>query len=160
MTTGLVAELEAALGGRGVLTGDDLDTGLVDWRGVFQGHAAALVRPRTTAEVAAVVRVCERHDAAVVTQGGNTGLSGGATPLGPGPNVVVSMVQMDAVESVDADRFTVTVAAGCTIEAIQAAAAGAGRLFGPDWGARGTATIGGAIATNAGGINVLRYGTM
>ncbi len=160
MSERLVTELRAALGGRGVLTGDEIETGLADWRGIFDGDAVALARPRSTAEVAAVVRVCGAHDAAVVTQGGNTGLSGGATPLGPGPNVVVSTAQMDAVESVDPARFTMTVQAGCTIETIQAEAARGGRLFGPDWGARGTATVGGAIATNAGGVNVLRYGTM
>ena len=156
----LTTDLEAALGGRGVLTGGELDAAVVDWRGVFHGQAAALARPRRTDDVVAVLAVCERHGAVVVTQGGNTGLSGGATPLGPGPNVIVSLAQMNTIESVDPDRFTVTVQAGCTIEAIQEAAHSAGRLFGPDWGARGTATIGGAIATNAGGINVLRYGTM
>ena len=119
-----------------------------------------MARPTSTDEVARVVRVCAGHDVAVVTQGGNTGLSGGAIPVGDRPTVLLSLARMTAIEEVNAARSTITAQAGVTIEALQDAADEIDRLFAPDWGARGTATLGGAIATNAGGINVLRHGNM
>lgn len=156
----LLDGLIAAVGRSAVLTGADADPSLIDWRRLFGGPAIAVVRPATTEEVAEVVRLCAETDVAVVSQGGNTGISGGSVPIEGQPSVVVSLTRMNTIESIDVDRWTACVDAGVTVQALQEAAAAAGRLFAPDWGARGTATIGGAIATDAGGSNVLRYGNM
>lgn len=176
-----VADLRSDLGPAGVMTGSDAAPYLTGQRGLFTGEALAVVRPASVDETARVVQACAAHGVAIVPQGGNTGMSGGAVPTTPGdsgpsalpavgesgessglqrPSIVLSMSRMSRVLSVDADRWTITAEAGATIEAVQQAAAAANRLFAPDWGARGTATVGGAIATNAGGNNVLRYGTM
>jgi FAD/FMN-containing dehydrogenase len=155
-----VAELRRRLGTIDVITGADASRYLADWRGVFPGDALAVVRPASTDEVADVVRWCSETDTAVIPQGGNTGLSGGAAAVADQPCLVVSLERMNRIEEVDAAGSTLRAQAGCTIEALQQAARHAGRLFAPDWGARGTATLGGAIATDAGGINVLRYGNL
>lgn len=152
--------LRATIGSGNVLIGVDADPFLVDWRRVAHGAALAVVRPGSTQEVASVVRWAVDHDVVVVAQGGNTGMSAGATPVTDRPAIVLSLRRMDAIESVDADRWTMTVQAGATIQAMQEAATAAGRQFGPDWGARGSATIGGAISTDAGGNNVVRYGNL
>lgn len=102
---------------------------------------------------------CAAAGVAVVPRGGDTGLSGG-TSHPTSPSITISLERMNRIASVDPDRWTITAEAGVTIEALQEAAAEAGRKFAPDWGARGSATVGGAIATNAGGNNVLRYGSM
>ena len=151
-------ELRRLVGSANVLTDVDAAPALEDWRGAYQGAALAVVRPGDTEEVAAVMRWCAEHDVVVVPQGGNTGLSGGATPRGERACVVLSMQRMRAVETVDAAGWTLTAQSGATIESMQDAAAAVDRLFAPDWGARGSATIGGAIATDAGGNNVVRYG--
>ncbi|WP_040496502.1 FAD-binding oxidoreductase [Ilumatobacter nonamiensis] len=156
----LVSELAALLGPEGWLPPDDIADRLVDFRGVFTGSALGLARPASTDEVSVVVRTCAAYGASVVTQGGNTGLSGGAIPVGDRPTVLLTPSRMNAIEEVNTARSTITAQAGVTIQALQEAAASADRLFAPDWGARGTATLGGGIATNAGGINVLRYGSM
>ncbi len=172
-----VAGLRSDLGPAGVLTGADAAPYLTGWRGLFAGEALAVVRPASVDESARVVRACASAGVSIVPQGGNTGMSGGAVPAaaaGPSgderagadhrgagrPSIVLSMSRMNRVLSVDPDRWTVTAEAGATIEAVQQAAAAENRLFAPDWGARGTATVGGAIATDAGGNNVLRYGNM
>lgn len=157
---GPVAELAELLGSRHVLTDDDAAPYLVDWRATYSGSAMAIVRPGSTDEVAAVMRWAADRDVAVVTQGGNTGMSGAATPVTDRPAIVMSMRRMNTIESIDPDRWTMTVQAGVTIESMHEAAATVDRLFAPDWGARGTATIGGAIATDAGGNNVVRYGNL
>ena len=158
-----VADLHSDLGPAGVLTGSDASPHLTGQRGLFAGEALAVVRPASVEETSLAVRACATHGVAIVPQGGNTGMSGGAVPIAgdtPMPAVVLSMSRMNRIVSVDPDRWTITAEAGATIGAVQQAAAAANRLFAPDWGARGTATVGGAIATNAGGNNVLRYGTM
>ena len=142
-----------------VLTGDEAEPMMLDWREVHHGSAIAAVRPSTTAEVAAVVEWCGGNDTVIVAQGGNTGLSGGGIPMGQRPAILLSTRRMNRIEAVDTAGWTMTVQAGVTIEAMQQAATAESRLFGPDWGARGTATIGGALATDAGGNNVVRYGT-
>ncbi len=129
-----------------------------DQRGIVTGPVVAAVRPGSTNEVSDVVRACAEVGISVCTLGGNTGLSGGAQPVDGQASVVVSLSRMRAIEEVDVAGSTATVQAGTTIQAIQDAAASAGRMFAPDWGARGTASIGGAISTNAGGINVLQFG--
>jgi FAD/FMN-containing dehydrogenase len=152
------------LGPQGVLLGDDMQPLTVDHRKVFHGAAEAVVRPSSSGEVAEVLRLCSEYNAVVVPQGGNTGLSGGATPQTRAddtrPVVVLSLTRMNRVEAVEPNGWTATVEAGVTIQQLQEAAADHNRLFAPDWGARGSATIGGAIATDAGGTNVMRYGNM
>jgi FAD/FMN-containing dehydrogenase len=155
-----IAELTSLLGPSGVVADDDTASYLIDERKVFVGSAIAVVRPASTAEVAAVMSWCSANKIAVVSQGGNSGLSGGATPERNGDSIVLSLRRMNTIESVDVARSTMTVQAGVIVEAAQQAAAEYDRLFAPDWGARGSATVGGAIATDAGGNNVLRYGNM
>jgi len=127
-----------------------------DWRGRYQGSAQCVVLPGSTDEVAAVVRACAAAGAAIVPQGGNTGLCGGATPIGG--EVVVALTRLRHVRAVDADNNSITVEAGCTLHAVQEAARAAGRLFPLSLAAEGSATIGGNLSTNAGGVQVLRYG--
>ena len=158
-----MAHLRSDLGPAGVLIGSDAAPYLTGQRGLFTGEALAVVRPASVEETSLVVRACGAQGIAIVPQGGNTGMSGGAVPAARGtpmPAIVMSMSRMNRIISVDPDRWTITAESGATIEAVQQAAAAANRLFAPDWGARGTATVGGAIATNAGGNNVLRYGTL
>lgn len=156
----LIDELVELLGPEGWLPPDDIADRLVDFRGVFTGTALGMARPASTTEVAAVVHSCRAHGASIVTQGGNTGLSGGAIPATDRPTVLLTLLRMNEIEEVNTARSTITAQAGVTIQVLQDAAESVDRLFAPDWGARGTATLGGGIATNAGGINVLRYGTM
>jgi len=128
----------------------------VDWTGRFRGAAAAVVRPGSTADVVAVVRAARRHGVALVPQGGNTGLVGGATP-GDG-QVVVDLRRLVGVVDVDRLGGQLTAGAGTTIEQVQAAAGEAGWAYGVDWAARQTATIGGSVATDAGGLRFVRHG--
>ena len=160
MSTGLAAVLVDRLGPAGWLPADDIAAHLVDFREVFTGSALGMARPASTDEVAATLIICAEHGVAVTTQGGNTGLSGGAIPTGDRPTVLLSLARMHTIEEVNVAGSTITAQAGATIAALQEAAVAADRFFAPDWGARGSATLGGAIATNAGGINVLRYGNM
>ena len=160
MSRRVATALADRLGPGGWLPADDIAAHLTDFRKVFTGSALGMARPASTDEVADTVRICADHGVAITTQGGNTGLSGGAIPTGDRPTVLLSLARMHAIEEVNAARSTITAQACVTIEALQQAAVAADRLFAPDWGARGSATLGGAIATNAGGINVLRYGNM
>lgn len=155
----LVGELRAAIGSAHVLT-DDADTApyLTDWRKRYRGRALAVARPATTDEVARVVRLCAAARAPMVPQGGNTGLVGGATPDASGRAVVVCLRRLNRVRAIDADNDTITVEAGCVLQAIQQAAAEHDRLFPLSLAAEGSATIGGNLSTNAGGTAVLRYG--
>lgn len=158
---GLLGALRAAVGGAHVLTDADVRAGHErDWTGRFGAPCAAVVRPGSAAEVAAVLRACGAAGVAVVPQGGNTGLVGGSVP-GPGgaPPVVLSAGRLDAVE-VDPVAQQVTAGAGATLAAVQAAAATHGLSFPVDLAARGSATIGGMVATNAGGLHVVRHGPM
>lgn len=153
----MLHELIDAVGAEHVLTDADLRASYeVDWTGRFRGTTPAVVRPADTAEVAAVVAVCRRHRVAIVPQGGNTGMVGGSVPLAG--ELVLSLRRLDAVQPVDLAAGQITAGAGATVEAVQQAAAAVGMRYAVDFGARGTATIGGSIATNAGGINLLRFG--
>ncbi|MFY9327434.1 MAG: FAD-binding oxidoreductase [Georgfuchsia sp.] len=127
-----------------------------DWRGRYQGNALCVVRPGTTEELAQVVRLCHEARVAMVPQGGNTGLCGGATPLGG--EVLISLARLNRIREVDVDNNTITVEAGCTLYAVQQAAQAAARLFPLSIASEGSATIGGCLSTNAGGVQVLRYG--
>jgi D-lactate dehydrogenase (cytochrome) len=136
----------------------DVESYAVDWRKRYFGKPLAVVRPASTADVAAVVKVCAATRTAIVPQGGNTGLCGGATPDGSGAQVIVSLARMNRVRAVDTANNTLTVEAGCVLANVQAAAAGNERFFPLSLAAEGSCTIGGNLSTNAGGVQVLRYG--
>lgn len=158
MRAELLARLHAVLGDAGLLRDGDLSAYERDWRQRWPGRALAVARPATTAEVAAVVKLCAGHGVAIVPQGGNTGLVGGGTPDDSGTQLVLSLARMNRVRAVDAANLTLTVEAGCVLQAVQQAAADAGLLFPLSLAAEGSCTIGGNLATNAGGTQVLRYG--
>jgi FAD/FMN-containing dehydrogenase len=155
----LLGRLESCLGRGGLLTdADDLAPYAVDWRRLFPGRAAAGGRPANTAQVAAVMAACHAAGVAVVPQGGHTGLAGGATPDASGGQVVLSLARMNAIRRVDPLGLTLEAEAGCILKVAQDAAEAQGRLLPVSLAAEGSAMLGGVIATNAGGINVLRYG--
>ena len=162
MTTALLQALRAAVGEAQVLTHDDPATDLsaweTDWRGRAHGRSLAVVRPGNTAEVAAVVKACVAAGASLVPQGGNTGLVVGSVPDGSGTQVLLSLSRMNTVRALDTANLTLTVEAGCVLQAVQQAAERAGLLFPLSLAAEGSCTIGGNLATNAGGTQVLRYG--
>lgn len=155
----LVERLQTIVGPPGWLDPADVPGMTVDFRGIYTGVPVAVVRPGNVEEIRRVVEACSSLGVAIVTQGGHTSLSGGSVPTNHRPSVLLSMSRMNRIISVDPARFSATVEAGCTVEQVQQAAAAVDRQLGMDWGARGTATIGGAVSTNAGGLNVLRYGT-
>ncbi len=138
----------------------DIEPYVTDWRRMFGGPALAAVRPADTAQVAAVVRACAAAGVGIIAQGGNTGLAGGAVPIAgrEGPQIVLSLARMTAIRDVDPVGMTMLVQAGCVLAAAQEAAADAGLLLPISFGAQGSARLGGVISTNAGGVNVLRYG--
>jgi FAD/FMN-containing dehydrogenase len=155
----LLSRLTAAVGNANVLTAPtDTEPYLVDWRGRYRGAAQAIVRPASTEEVAAVVRICADEGAAIVPQGGNTSMCGAATPDPSGKEVVVSLARMNRIRALDRDNATFTVEAGVTLAAAQQAAADAGLFFPLSLAAEGSCTIGGNLSTNAGGTAVLRFG--
>ena len=159
----LLESLRASVGPSHVLTDPDLRASHeTDWTRRWHGESLAVVRPASTEEVIAVILACAAAGAAVIPQGGNTGLVGGSVPRGAaaGPQVVLSTLRLRDLEPVDALAGEVTVGSGVTLAALQAHAASSGFAFGVDLGARDSATIGGMIATNAGGIHVLRHGPM
>ena len=161
----MIPALRAIVGDAHVLADADLRAGYeVDWTGRWRGEALCVVRPAGAEEVAAVLHACRQAGTAVIPQGGNTGLVGGSVPrrMEPQgrPQVVLSLARLRDLEAVDVAAGEVTVGAGATLAAVQAHARSAGYAFGVDLGARDSATIGGMIATNAGGIQVLRHGPM
>ena len=160
VTDALRRDLGGIVGPSNVLTAADVVAGyVVDWTGRFTGAASAVVRPRTTEEVAGVVRWCVDAGVAIVPQGGNTGLVGGGVPRPlDDPTVVMSTRLLDACGPVDVAARAVTAEAGVTVAALQESARGVGLDYAVDLGSRGSATVGGTIATNAGGLRVVRYG--
>jgi len=154
----LLSDLQSLLGFTHVLTGVDAESYVQDWRRRYRGSALAVIRPGSTQEVADAVKLCLHHGVPVVPQGGNTGLCGGATPDDSGRAVVLSTARLTAIRNLDTDNDTITVEAGCILQAVQEAAAAANRLFPLSLAAEGSCTIGGNLATNAGGTQVLRYG--
>jgi FAD/FMN-containing dehydrogenase len=148
------------VGAGNVLTApEDTKPYFTDWRRQYCAAAECVVRPASTAEVAAVVALCAREEVAVVPQGGNTGLVGGSVPSGASREVVLSLSRLNRIRALDPLNDTATVEAGCVLAAVQQAAADAGRLFPLSLAAEGSCQIGGNLSTNAGGVNVLRYGT-
>ena len=130
-----------------------------DWRRQYSAAAECVVRPATTQQVSQVVALCARENVAIVPQGGNTGLVGGSVPTGTRREVVLSLGRLNRIRALDPLNDTLTVEAGCVLAAVQSAAAEAGRLFPLSLAAEGSCQIGGNLSTNAGGVNVLRYGT-
>src|SRR3954471_8958028 len=137
---------------------DDVKPYLTDARKLYTGSAECVVRPGSTAEVARVVALCGQEGVGIVPQGGNTGLSGGSVPTGSQREVVLSLSRMNRVRELNALNDTITVEAACVLAAVQQAAESARRFFPVSLGAEGSCQIGGNLSTNAGGVNVLRYG--
>jgi FAD/FMN-containing dehydrogenase len=157
MTIDVFAALRAAVGDAYVRTDPDVvGAHVVDWTGRFHGATPAVVRPGSVDEVVAVLRACNDARTAVVPQGGNTGLVGGSVPMHG--EVVLDLRRLDALGPVDRRTGQVTAQAGVTIADLQAHARAAGWQYGIDLGSRDVATVGGTVATNAGGVHVLRYG--
>jgi len=157
--TPLIKQLRALVGDAGLITdAKEAAPYATDWRERYRGKPLAVVKPATTAEVAAVMALCARTRTPVVPQGGNTGLCGGATPDAGGGQVVLKLSRMNRVRAVDPVNNTITVEAGCVLANLQQAAAAADRLFPLSLAAEGSCEIGGNLSTNAGGTAVLRYG--
>ena len=155
----LLEQLTAIVGADHVLTGEaDMAPHLADWRGRYRGAARCVVRPASTGEVSAVVRVCAQAGVAMVPQGGNTSLCGASIPDDGGAAVLINLSRMNKIRAIDPDNNTITVDAGCVLQAVQEAAFEAGRLFPLSLAAEGSCQIGGNLSTNAGGVQVLRYG--
>jgi len=154
----LLDTLRDAVGASHVLVEGDLSAYETDWRRRFSGKSLAVVRPGSTAEVAAVVRACRAHGTAIVTQGGNTGLVGGSVPDASGRQVLLSTGRLNRVRGIDAANLAMTVEAGCVLQHLQQVADDNALLFPLSLAAEGSCTIGGNLATNAGGTQVLRYG--
>jgi len=157
----LLRDLSEIVGPAGLINDEAaMQAYLSDWRNAYRGRAALVVRPASAEEVAAVVRACHQAGVALVPQGGNTGLCGGSIPDDSGHQVVLSLTRLSRIRDVDAGNETITVEAGVVLQQVQEAAAAVGRQFPLSLGAEGSCTIGGNLATNAGGTAVLRYGNM
>ena len=155
----LVNRFSALVGqGNCLHTPADMAPYLVEERGLYHGQALAVLRPGSTHEVAAIMRLCAAEKLAVVPQGGNTGLCGGGVPPEHGRAVVISTERLNRIRAVDPVDFTLTAEAGCVLATLQQAADAADCLFPLSLGAEGSCRIGGNLSSNAGGINVLRYG--
>ncbi|MFC4255431.1 FAD-binding protein [Altererythrobacter xixiisoli] len=152
---------QSLLGPRGLTRDADLITPwLTDWRGRFHGAAIAMASPADTNELAGLMQLCSHHRVPVVPQGGNSGMSGGATPDGSGTALLLSLRRMNAIRSVDVAPREAVCEAGVVLQTLHDAAAAQGLRFPLTLGGKGSATVGGLIATNAGGTQVLRHGSM
>jgi FAD/FMN-containing dehydrogenase len=156
--TDLIDQIAAIVGSQGLLTGEDVSGRAADWLGTSTCQAKAIVRPGSTEQLSQVMALCNAAGQAVVPAGGLTGLVHG-TDCAPG-DIQISLERMRLIEAVDPVGRTMTVQAGCPVQAAQEAAEEHGLKFAVDWGGRGTATLGGGISTNAGGNSVVRYGMM
>jgi len=158
----IVREFQEITGPAGCLTGPaDAAPFLAEWRGRYYGVADLVLLPATTAEAAAIIRLCGHHGIGVVPQGGNTGLVGGAVARSQvgSPEVILSARRLHAIRDLDPDNYTITAEAGCVLAALQSAAEEADRFFPLSLASEGSCMLGGNLSTNAGGTNVLRYGT-
>ncbi len=155
----LIDELKSIVGSSGWTSDpDELLPHLTEWRDIYHGETLLMVSPDSKEQVSAVIKACAANKTAVVPQGGNTGLCGGAIPDESGQQVLLSLSRMSAIRSIAANNFSMIVEAGCILADVQAAARKAGRFFPLSLAAEGSCQIGGNLSTNAGGINVLRYG--
>lgn len=160
-STSLLDALANLLGPRGFsVDADAMAPWLTDWRGKYHGRAAAMLSPATTDEVAAIVRLCAEADVALVPQGGNSGMVGGATPDASGDQLLLSLRRMNGIRHIDEPAQLAVVEAGVILEAFHNAVLAHGLRFPLTLGGKGSATIGGLISTNAGGTQVLRHGSM
>jgi len=156
----LIEQLKEIVGPKGWTTDPlDLEPLLTDWRGAVRGATPIVTSPANTDEVAAVIRACADANVAIVPQGGNTGMCAGAVPDASGTQIILSLARMNAIRNIDPANFSMEVEAGCILENIQRAAVAVDRHFALSLGAEGSCQIGGNLSTNAGGINVVRYGT-
>lgn len=156
----LIDELKFIVGdGAWISDEGELEPYLTEWRDTWRGRTPIMVSPDSTARVAKVVQACRRANTAIVPQGGNTGLCGGAIPDPGGDQVLLSMARMNRVRSISPDDHSIVAEAGCTLASVQQAAEDVDRFFPLSLAAEGSCQIGGNLSTNAGGINVLRYGT-
>ncbi|MEO1018814.1 MAG: FAD-binding oxidoreductase, partial [Pseudomonadota bacterium] len=154
-----IDELKTILGPQGWLdAAADVERFCIDWRRKNKGEAMLVARPNEVGQVQEVVRICNRHGIAIVPQGGNSSLAGAAVPNVERPTIILSLGRLNRIREIRPQGYSMTVEAGCIIQNIQSSAQEADRTLGLDFGARGTAVIGGAIGTNAGGLNVVRYG--
>lgn len=158
MSKAFLSRLREIVGETNVISSGDLTAYVQDWRRCWCGKALAVVRPKTTQEVADIVKTCVSDGVTIVPQGGNTGLVGGSIPDDSGRQIVLQMGRMNAVRQIDGGNMTVTVEAGCVLASLQQQVRDAGFLFPLSLGAEGSCMIGGNLATNAGGTQVLRYG--
>ena len=157
----IIARFAALLGPKGVVTDpDDIAPWTSDWRGRYHGTAATILAPASTQEVAATVALAAELGVALVPQGGNTSMVGGATPPADGSALILSLRRMNAIRSLSADDNLAVCEAGVILSVLHDAAEDVGRRFPLSLGAKGSATIGGLVSTNAGGTQVLRHGTM
>lgn len=155
----LLEQLVAIVGADNVVTAEaEMAPHLVDWRGRYRGAARCVVRPATTNEVSAVVCACAQAGVAMVPQGGNTSLCGAGIPDAGGEAVLINLTRMNKIRAIDPANSTITVDAGCVLQAVQEAAFEVGRLFPLSLAAEGSCQVGGNLSTNAGGVQVLRYG--
>lgn len=160
MSAELINALHAIVGDAGLKTGDgDTASFLTDWHGQYQGQAVAVVMPDSTEQVSAVMALADAHDVVVVPQGGNTGFMGGATPDSRGRTILLSLRRMNRIREIDATNMSMTVEAGCVLQTLHEATEREGLYFPLNLAAKGSCTIGGNLGTNAGGLNVVRYGT-
>ena len=159
MTSALLDRIKAVVGPKGFLDDPtDMAPYLSEWRGRFTGKAAAVIRPASTEEVAAVVGLCHEAGQAIVPQGGNTSLVGGSIPFETGSEIILSLGRMNRIRDLDPLNHTITAEAGCVLQTLQEKAAEADRLLPLSFGAEGTCQIGGCLSTNAGGTMTVRYG--
>jgi FAD/FMN-containing dehydrogenase len=155
----LIDQLSSVLGQKYILTTDeDKARYLTDWRKRYTGKALAVLLPGNSSEVSSIVKLCAENQVAIVPQGGNTGFCGGATPDNSGKQVILNLKRMNQIREIDVANQTITLEAGCILQTVQEKAAEQGFLFPLSLGAEGSCMIGGNLATNAGGTNVLRYG--
>ncbi|MFW2404094.1 MAG: FAD-binding oxidoreductase, partial [Gammaproteobacteria bacterium] len=157
----VLAELTASTDASGVIQDPaELEPWVTEWRGLYHGRTGLMLAPRNREEVADIMRICNLHRIGVVPQGGNTGLAGGGIPDSrpESPQILLSSRRLRRVREIDADNYTITAEAGCILAEVQAAAEEVDRLFPLSLAAEGSCNIGGNLATNAGGTNVLRYG--
>ncbi|MDJ0978012.1 MAG: FAD-binding oxidoreductase [Erythrobacter sp.] len=156
-----LASAKSLLGEKGFTQdADTIEPWLTDWRGRYTGRALGLASPASTAEVAALMALCNEHRIPVVPQGGNSGMAGGATPDESGEGILLSLRRMNAIRSLDVGAAQVVCEAGVILQTLHEATEEHGLRFPLTLGGKGSATIGGLISTNAGGTQVLRYGTM
>ncbi len=160
MSSEFLQQLQPWVESHSLLFGNDTAAYCVDQRRRYQGQTLAVARPNSVQQLAEIVQLCAQYRIPMVPQGGNTSLCGAATPDQTGQNIIISFERMNQIIEVDADNNTITVEAGVTLQQVQQAALAANRLFPANWAAAASCQIGGALATNAGGVNVLRYGNM